>query len=410
MAIASVVSAAVAWLALPVAAAHADQAGAHAASPFAPVLAYTGPDDDIELRAACPPPTQAARAACFAIRVQHTAGGGGGTASPLTPYGYGPSTLQRAYNLPASRGSGRVVAIVDAYDDPNAESDLARYRSTYGLPPCTTANGCFRKVNQAGGASYPSPDAGWAAEISLDLDMVSAVCPNCRILLAEASSAYLSDLGAAVNRAVSLGARFVSNSYGASESSYDTTYDTQYFNHPGVAITASAGDSGYATSYPADSRYVTAVGGTSLTSASTIRGWAEKVWNGTGSGCSGYDAKPPWQTDSLCGRRTGNDVAAVADPNTGVAVYDTYQANGWQIYGGTSASAPIVAATYALAGTPVSGTYPASYPYAHPAALYDVTSGSNGSCSPLYLCTARAGYDGPTGLGTPNGMTAFLAP
>jgi len=103
-------------------------------------------------------------------------------------------------------------------------------------------------------------------------------------------------------------------------------------------------------------------------------------------------------------------VSAVADPNTGVAVYDTYQSNGWQVYGGTSASAPIVAATYALAGTPLSGTYPASYPYAHPSALYDVTSGSNGTCSPLYLCTARAGYDGPTGLGTPNGITAFLAP
>ena len=245
--------------------------------------------------------------------------------------------------------------------------------------------------------------------------MVSAICPNCHILLVEASSSYISDLGKAVNRAVSLGARFVSNSYGAGESSSDTSYDSQYFNHPGVAITVSAGDGGYARSYPAASRYVTAIGGTTLKAASTPRGYTETVWGntgsgGTGSGCSSYDAKPSWQTDTGCSRRTATDVSAVADPDTGVAVYDTYQANGWAIYGGTSVSSPIIASVYALAGTPAAGTYPSAYPYHHASALHDVTSGSNGSCSPSYLCTARIGYDGPTGLGTPNGATAFAGP
>ena len=245
--------------------------------------------------------------------------------------------------------------------------------------------------------------------------MVSAVCPNCHILLVEASSAELSDLGTAVNRAVSLGAKFVSNSYGGDESSADASYDRLYYNHPGVAITVSAGDDGYGTSYPAASRYVTAVGGTTLKPASTPRGYTETAWGnsgsgGTGSGCSAYDAKPSWQTDRGCARRTATDVSAVADPDTGVAVYDSYQSGGWAVYGGTSASSPIIAATYALAGTPAAGSYPARYPYEHASALHNVTSGGNGSCGGSYLCTAGPGYNGPTGLGTPNGDTAFTAP
>ncbi|WP_200886738.1 putative Ig domain-containing protein [Phaeacidiphilus oryzae] len=331
-----------------------------------------------------------------------------------TPSGYGPTDLRSAYNLPSNGGSGQTVAIVDAQDDPNAESDLAAYRSQYGLPSCTTSNGCFKKIDQNGGTNYPSADSGWAGEISLDLDMVSAVAPNAHILLVEASSANMSDLGTAVNQAVSQGAKFVSNSYGGSEDSTDTSADSSYFNHPGVAITASAGDSGYGAEYPAASRYVTSVGGTSLSRASNTRGWTESVWNtssteGTGSGCSAYDAKPSWQTDTGCSKRTIADVSAVADPATGVAVYDTYGASGWNVYGGTSASSPIIASVYADAGTPGSSDVPAKYPYAHTSALNDVTSGSNGSCSPSYLCTAGAGYDGPTGLGTPNGLTAFTA-
>ncbi|WP_031098854.1 MULTISPECIES: S53 family peptidase [unclassified Streptomyces] len=340
-------------------------------------------------------------------------------AAAASPTGYGPSDLQDAYGLTsaaASNGSGETIAIVDAYDDPHAEADLAKYRSTYGLPSCTTANGCFKKVGQTGSTtSLPTADSGWAEEESLDLDMASAVCPNCHILLVEAKSASLTNLGTAVNEAVKLGAKYVSNSYGGSESSADSTYDSSYFNHPGVALTVSAGDEGYGAEYPAASKYVTAVGGTALKTSSTTRGWTETVWNtssteGTGSGCSAYDAKPTWQTDTGCARRTISDVSAVADPATGVSVYDSYGVTaGWYTFGGTSASAPIIAGVYALAGTPSSGSYPAEFPYAAAGtpALNDVTSGSNGTCSTGYLCTARSGYDGPTGLGTPEGTDAF---
>ncbi|MGW1284467.1 S53 family peptidase [Streptomyces sp. NPDC002586] len=341
-------------------------------------------------------------------------------ASSASPTGYGPSDIQSAYGLTSaasSGGSGETVAIVDAYDDPNAEADLATYRSQYGLPACTSDSGCFSKVGQDGSSSnLPTADSGWAGEESLDLDMVSATCPNCNILLVEANSASEADLGTAVNEAVSLGAKFVSNSYGGAESSSDTTFDAQYYNHPGVAITASAGDSAYGAEYPAASQYVTAVGGTALKTASNSRGWDESVWHtssteGTGSGCSANDPKPSWQTDSGCSKRMIADVSAVADPATGVSVYDTYQASGWNTYGGTSASAPIIASVYALAGTPGSSDYPAQYPYAKAgtSALNDVTSGSNGTCSTSYFCTAGPGYDGPTGWGTPQGTSAFSA-
>ncbi|MGY4922461.1 S53 family peptidase [Streptomyces sp. 900105755] len=340
-------------------------------------------------------------------------------ADASTPSGYSPANLRSAYGLTsaaASNGSGETIAIVDAYNDPNAESDLATYRSYYGLSACTTANGCFKKVSQTGSTtSLPSSDSGWAEEISLDLDMASAICPNCNILLVEATSATMANLGTAVNEAVTLGAKFVSNSYGGSESSSDTSYDSSYFNHTGVAITVSAGDSGYGAEYPAASRYVTSVGGTKLSTSSTTRGWTETVWKtssteGTGSGCSSYDAKPSWQTDTSCTKRMISDVSAVADPATGVSVYDSYGVTaGWYTFGGTSVSAPIIAGVYALAGTPASGTYPAQYPYdyAGTSSLNDVTSGSNGSCSVSYYCTATTGYDGPTGWGTPEGITAF---
>ncbi|MGK4582331.1 S53 family peptidase [Kitasatospora sp. HPMI-4] len=335
-----------------------------------------------------------------------------GVTPNATPSGYGPSDLIGAYNLPANGGAGQTIAIVDAYDDPNAESDMAVYRSQYGLPACTTANGCFKKVNQTGGTKLPSANSGWAGEISLDLDMVSAIAPNAKIILVESTTAGMANLGTGVNTAVKLGAKFVSNSYGAPESSSDASYDSSYYNHPGVAITVSAGDSAYGAEYPASSKYVTAVGGTALNRSSNARGWSESVWytnstEGTGSGCSAYIAKPTWQKDTGCGKRTVSDVSAVADPATGVAVYQTYGGSGWAVYGGTSASSPIIASVYALAGTPSTGSYPASFPYAHTSSLNDVTTGSNGSCSPSYLCTAGVGYDGPTGLGTPNGLTAF---
>jgi hypothetical protein len=329
-----------------------------------------------------------------------------GVASPsATPAGYGPADLASAYQLDTSLGSGQTVAVVDAYDNPTAEADLAVYRAQYGLPACTTANGCFRKVNQAGASSpLPAANAGWAAEIALDVDMVSAVCPQCNILLVEAASAYTSDLGTAVDTAVALGAKFVSNSYGGG----DSAGQASHFDHPGVVITASTGDNGYGVSFPASAPTVTAVGGTRLVRSASTRGWTETAWTGAGSGCSGVFAKPAMQTlvSTGCANRAVADVSAVADPGTGVAVY---HAGGWGVYGGTSASAPIVGAVYALAGTPGASDYPNSYPYQHSDSLNDVTTGSNGSCGASALCTARAGWDGPTGLGTPDGPAAFSA-
>jgi subtilase family serine protease len=322
------------------------------------------------------------------------------------PSGYAPSDLQAAYTLPSSTaGSGQTVAIVDAYDDPNAESDLAVYRAQFGLTACTTANGCFRKVDQNGGTNYPRGDAGWSEEISLDLDMVSAVCPNCHILLVEAAGAGFASLSTAVDEAATLKATEISNSYGGSEYGNEVS-DQSHYNHPGIAITVSSGDSGYGVQFPAASQYVTAVGGTSLSKTSNSRGWNEVAWSGAGSGCSAYIAKPAWQTASGCSKRTVADVAAVADPNTGVSVYDTYRVSGWLIFGGTSVASPIIAGVYALAKNAGSVTY-GSYPYSHASSLFDVTAGTNGSCGGSYLCTAVTGYDGPTGNGTPNGTGAF---
>lgn len=342
------------------------------------------------------------------------------------PTGLGPTQIQSAYKLAGLNASGRTVAIVDAYDDPNAASDLNTFRSAYGLPACTTANGCFKKVNQNGATSpLPSGDYGWAEEESLDLDAVSSACPTCHILLVEANSASTSALSKAENSAAkAAGVAAISNSYGGSEASSETSTDSAY-KHPGIAITVSSGDDGYSVEYPAASQYVTAVGGTTLTQASNSRGWTETAWSGAGSGCSSFEAKPSWQKDTGCAKRTVADVSADADPNSGLGVYDTYNncgssstcdvlieegiaegLDGWAQVGGTSLSSPLIASVYALAGNAASITY-GSYPYSHTSSLFDVTSGSNGSCGGSYLCTAGAGYDGPTGLGTPNGTGAF---
>ena len=332
--------------------------------------------------------------------------------------GFRPVDLQSAYNItPPAPGAwawnGHTVAIVDANDDPRAESDLAVYRSTFGLSACTTANGCFTKVNQSGTKTYPTPNTGWGQEISLDLDMASAMCPNCKIVLVEATSASINNLGTAVNTAVTrFAADAVSNSYGASEFNGETSTELTYYKHPGTMITASTGDSGYGVEFPAASQFVTAVGGTTLAKTTTnARGWTESAWSGAGSGCSKYEPKPAWQTDTGCAKRTVADVSAVANPSTGVAVYDSYGSSlnrNWMVFGGTSVASPIIASIYALAGNAKSLTY-GSYPYAHTASLNDAIGGSTGTCSATasYLCTAKAGYDGPTGLGTPNGLGAF---
>jgi hypothetical protein len=373
-----------------------------------PAGSGTSPGSGPGTRRACSTAAVAPYAQCMAI--VNTAASGLDAAG--APHGYGPSDVQSAYRLSADRGEGRVVAIVDAYDNPNAEADLAVYRAHYGLPPCTTANGCFRKVNQRGQADdLPVPDPGWGLEIALDLDAVSAACPACAILLVEADSPSILDLGTSVNTAVALGATVVSNSYGSRGEFSGEQYLEGFYQHPGVPILVASGDYGYgngalltnSVSYPAASQYVVAVGGTSLSAASNARGWSETVWDGATSGCSAYIHKPGWQKDRLCDKRTVADVAAVADPDTGLAVYDTFGGfNGWLQVGGTSLATPIVASIYAMSDNPAQDRY-ASGLYAEARTFNDVIGGSNGDCGGTYLCTGVPGYDGPTGLGTPNG-------
>ena len=349
------------------------------------------------------------QARCFAEIRTDVHGGKGIRPLAALPAGYGPADLASAYNLPSTGGSGQTVAIVDAGNDAGAEADLAVYRATYGLPACTTANGCFRKVNQSGTASPLPPDQGWGVEISLDLDMVSAACPGCRILLVESDQPTFDSLAAGVNTAVALGANEVSNSYGATEQNGMQAFESAY-SHPGVAILASSGDSGYGIpSFPAVFSSVIAAGGTSLTRATNARGWTESAWDFAGSGCSAWIDKPSWQHDANCPGRMVADVAADADPNTGPAVYDANDGLGWIIVGGTSASSPFLAGVIGLAGNP--GRYAdASYFYQHTTGLNDVTSGNNGiftDCGGDYQCNGTAGYDGPTGNGTPQGIAAF---
>jgi subtilase family serine protease len=309
-----------------------------------------------------------------------------------TPSGYGPGDLRDAYKITANGKNTTIVAAVTAYGYTNAESDLGVYRTHFGWPACTTANGCFKKLNQSGAQGpYPAQNLGWAQEAALDLDMASAMCPNCQIWLIEAKTASFANLAASVDMAASLGAHAISNSYGGSESG-TTTYEPSY-NHPGIAITASDGGSG-TPQFPASSPHVTAVGGTHLVTAANARGWTETAIGG--GSCSTIYAKPAWQTWPSCTRRTDNDVAAVGDPATGVAVYGPVSstASGWMVLGGTSVGAPLIAGVYGVNGGTV--TY-GSDPYAHPTQLFDITAGTG----------AGPGYDPATGMGTPKGAGAF---
>src|SRR5215217_1124842 len=374
----------------------------------------------------CHKPTDPEKASCLALRRNDIGRGAHPKATFSYEKGYTPSDLRSAYNVPAG-GAGETIAIVDAFDNPNALQDLKVYRQEFGL----AAGPTIKKMNQSGqvvetldtttgnistgSGKAPSANTGWGQEIALDLDIASAICPSCNILLVEANSNSFNDLGAAVNTAAAQsGVKSISNSYGAKEFFFEESYQ-DYYKHPGITITVSSGDSGYGVQFPAASRYVTAVGGTSLT-RSTTGAWSESVWSGAGSGCSAYIAKPSWQTDKGCANRTVADVSAVANPNTGVAVYDSYgstvDANGdslnWYVFGGTSVSAPIIASVYALADNTINY---GEYPYSHASALTlnDVVSGSNGGCTKrkTYLCTGVSGYDGPSGLGTPKGVGAF---
>jgi subtilase family serine protease len=339
--------------------------------------------------------------------------------------GYGPSDLQSAYSLTsATSGSGQKVAIVDAFDDPNAFTDVNVYRSSYRvaqLVDCSTGqHPCFSKVVQYVNGLPPGVSGSWAQEISLDLDMVSAACPRCDILLVEAYNNSVDSLSATEDYAAA-NANEVSNSWGAGDGCCQA-YDS-HFDHPGKAITFSTGDNGWGVEWPASVPTVTAVGGTHLTRDSNARGWNETVWgtptggtgSGTGSGCSAVETKPSWQVSNanitgVCGKRAVAEVSADADPATGVAVYDSlaYQGlSGWLVFGGTSVASPLIASVYALGGDAASVPYAASIPYSRPSSAFnDVISGTNGSCGNI-LCNAGPAWDGPTGLGTPNGVGGF---
>lgn len=342
----------------------------------------------------------------------------GRIAPRATPAGLGPADFASAYKLNAARTSTATIAIVDAFNYPNAESDLAAYRSQFGLPPCTRANGCLTIVNQ-NGATSPLPGnapAGddWTIEAALDLDMASAACPSCKLVLFEAQDDQGDGLFIAQNAAAArAGVVAISNSWGEPSPGNDATLDTQFFTHTqGVNVFVSSGDSGNtgnAGDYPSTSEHVIAVGGTHLVRSTAARGWTETVWRGAGSTCSRVLPKPAFQNaaiaSSICTRRAASDVSAVADPNTGVAVFNA-GAGGFIVVGGTSASSPLVAGIFARYG--ISGaSHDASFAYNHTTEFFDITSGNNGRCTTA-LCRARAGWDGPTGIGSPNG--AVLAP
>jgi Subtilase family len=405
------------------------------------------------VRALCPNTGDPNRMRCFAwVRtdIQPTFQGAGrvqndGGICPFYGEAYCPSDLQSAYKLPsAADGKDKVVAIVDAFGYKHAASDLAEYRREMGLKPCGEVTKCLRIVNQEGKPSplpnQPSPSAGgWLGEESLDLDMVSAICPNCRIILVQTQSDYTSSLYTGVKTAAAIGAHYIGASWGGAESPANPI-----FHHAGVVITAAAGDNGGGGDYggsrggpeaPCSFPYVVCVGGTHLVRANNARGWSENVWNdfnfdqcgasgylacgATGSGCSAKIAKPAWQDDGGCHMRSESDVSATASLRAPVAIYNSELGGGcpahcFYAFGGTSASTQIISAVYALAGNAGIQNGAASIWHRH-TDLFDVKIGNNldGLLGVIcdsgvkYICTARAGFDGPTGWGTPKGIAAF---
>jgi len=398
--------------------------------------------------------------------------------------GFTPKDLQKAY-FPgeAPEATAQTIALVDAYHDPAAASDLGVYDNEFGLPtlpPCTGAiSHCFEQVNEHGETGNPPATHGpselkeaeeWALETSTDIEMAHAICQDCAIVLVETDSASYADLEAGEEAAVALGATEISDSWGGE----GPPVDSPAFNHPGIVLTAAAGDQGYlnwtqakeahesgegyysGADYPASSPHVVAVGGTKLT-LTEAGAKSETVWNdgeangAGGGGCSPYFAAAPWQSQVSdwssvgCGsNRAVADVSADADPLTGVAVYDSVPyplaehphatiVIGWTPIGGTSVASPIIASMFALAGGSNGVEYPAQTLYSHIASrlLYDVTEGGNGACgddysscsgsldpaeSSLYpldcgagalICNASIGYDGPTGVGSPNSIAAL---
>ncbi len=329
----------------------------------------------------------------------------------LPTAGYGPPDIADIYGLDTSGGAGSTVAVVAAFDNPNVEADLATFRAAWGLPACTSDDGCFRKVSQRGDDVLPEAQPSWGVEIDIDVQAVSSSCPRCRVLLVEADSSAIEDIDAAENQAVALGARIVSNSFGGYRFDSIPYAHLRAFSHWGVATVAASGDGGYSTAeFPASWYQVIAVGGTSVTR--TDSGWAQQAWRGSGSGCSTWVLKPFWQTDPGCSHRSVVDLAALADPDRGLAIWDSYGmegfglAPGWLVVGGTSLATPLVAGMIGLAGHPWRLSTP-GYLYGHRSSLIDIVGGSTGTCDPAYLCNGVVGYDGPTGLGTPYGLGAL---
>jgi len=365
----------------------------------------------------CPGPARGFR--CHAFVVVDPAGSPKSTSGPS---GLSPTQLTAAYNLPAIALNPQTIAIIDAYDAPNIKSDLDTYSAQFGLQVLPVCNGpvasatnkpCFRKEGPTGSTSdLPTPDASWAVETSLDVETVHGVCPNCSVLLVEAISDLPDDLMAAFDRAVTEGARIISNSYGGDEFATETAVDS-HFNLSGYAIVFSSGDNAKSArvQWPAASPYVTAVGGTTLTLTAAGAYLSESAWSGAVSGCSEFENKPAFQSDPSCSKRTIADISA--DAGTAASIYDSFKykgKSGWLRLGGTSLATPIIAGVYGLAGGVPSSRMGNALLYSnfnYATNLHDVTSGSSGKCGGSYLCAGAAGYDGPTGLGTPDGLGAW---
>jgi len=357
-----------------------------------------------------------ANAACLAKVRRDSRGKFEAAASPKAlPAGYSPQQFRSAYGLgPTTTGTGS-IAVITAYDNPYAASDLNKFDTTFGLPAfpsCTTASqtGCFTKMSQTGSTTFmPFSNRGWALEADLDVQIAHSMCPGCRLTLVEANSNSFANLSAAIDRAVAIGAHVVSMSWGGSEFNTETNFDS-HFNPASVNFVAASGDNGYGTGWPSASGKVISAGGTSLHLDANGNRSSETVWSGTGSGCSLYESKPSWQADTSCKQRTENDLSADADPNTGAAIYSGYSpyGSGWFVIGGTSLSTPLIAGLVADAGAPAQAAALQSlYSAQGSANLYDVISGNDGSCSVSYYCTAKSGYDGPSGVGAPAGPGAF---
>lgn len=344
----------------------------------------------------CPGPAAADSARCHAWILRPQAS--------TSPTGLSPATIEAVYGFSTSStaGAGKTIAIVDAYNDPTAENDLNVFSSQYGLPACTTANGCFKKVNQTGGTSYPRTDSGWALEISLDIEWAHAIAPGATILLVEAKTNSFTNLLAAEDYAKAH-VQYVSNSWGASEFSSEGSYDS-HFAQSGVSFFVSSGDAGLPAEYPSSSPNVISVGGTTLHFDRSGNFTSETGWSNGGGGCSTYETATSAQSSfsqygqvGCGGRRATPDVSLDADPASGVSVYDStrYQGQqGWFTIGGTSASSPMWAARSSVAGTVVNS----AYVYGSSISYRDITAGNNGaSCLVGYdLCTGRGSWIGAT--------------